>query len=85
MSRLHGVVEALPGRHTLAQGRHRHRTGDFAALVAAHTVGHRPETQFRGAEQRIFVVFAHAAGNRLRGVSQQLGHGFLLQSSGIPA
>ncbi|MNE95962.1 hypothetical protein D3C80_1941180 [compost metagenome] len=75
MGGLHGDDQVLFGGHGLAQSIEGHRAGDFATLVAAHAVGHGPEPQFRGAQQRIFVVFTHASDDGLRGVSQELGHG----------
>ncbi|MNP31729.1 hypothetical protein D3C76_1248670 [compost metagenome] len=77
MGRLHRRLQVLAGGHGIPQGGDGDRAGHFTALVATHAVGHGPEPQIRGAEQRVFVVRAHTAGNGLRGINQGLGHGTL--------
>ncbi|MOA15786.1 hypothetical protein D3C78_1359660 [compost metagenome] len=68
MRALDGADQILAALGQAAQGLQGQRAGDFAALVAAHAVGHRPQVQRRATQQGILVVLAHPADSRQRRV-----------------
>ncbi|MNT66537.1 hypothetical protein D3C72_2046080 [compost metagenome] len=63
-----GRRQILPALSQAAQCLQRQGTGDLAALMTAHAVGHRPQAQRRATQQGILVVLAHAAHSRQRSV-----------------